>query len=143
MPRETLAPSEVATSYRLRWQIELLFKELRSHYRLGELPSSRRVIVEALICTALLTLIVSRVLLAALLADLPRGRRIPTLRWAALFEAVAPEILRQLMRRLGQRSRLDSLWSVLLHEAVDPNLGRMPHSQLPSCAGKSRDFGQL
>ncbi|MCZ7600578.1 MAG: IS4 family transposase [Gammaproteobacteria bacterium] len=131
VPRETLTPADVATTYRLRWQIELLFKELRSHYRLGELPSSRRVIVEGLIYTAILTLIVSRVLLAALRAELPPGRWIPHLRWAALFEAVAPEILRQLMKHLGLRPREDSLWSLLLHEAADPNLGRMPHSQLP------------
>ena len=137
VPCETLTPSEVALTYRLRWQVELLFKELKSHYRLGELPSSRKEIVEGLIYTAILTLIASRVLLAALRAALPRDRWIPELRWAALFTAFAPEILRQLMIHLGQHPRDKGLWQLLLYEGTDPNTGRVPHSQLAFQAGKT------
>ena len=133
---DLLTPSDLALTYRLRWQVELLFKELKSHYRLGELPSSRKEIVEGLIYTAVLTLIVSRVLLAALRAALPRNRWIPELRWAALFTACAPEILRQLMSQLGHRPRDKSIWQLLLYEATDPNLGRVPHSQLAFQVGR-------
>ena len=55
----------VAATYARRWAIELIFKELKNQYWLHHTPSSRKHIVEALILTAVLTLIVSRRLLAA------------------------------------------------------------------------------
>jgi IS4 transposase len=47
-------------TYAQRWQIESLFKELKSHYRLDQLPSSNRHVVRALIWAAVLSLVVSR-----------------------------------------------------------------------------------
>ena len=42
----------VAQTYAARWQIELIFKELKSHYRLDELPTSKAHIVETLLLGA-------------------------------------------------------------------------------------------
>lgn len=128
---EQMSATDVAQTYRFRWQIELLLKELRTHYRLGELPSSRKAVVEALIYAALLTLIVSHALLDALRRALPRGRWVPPLRWAAIFAALAPDLLRVLMHTLRLRASPRALWEVLLSEAIDPNLGRPPHAHLP------------
>ena len=43
----------VAQTYAARWQIELIFKELKSHYRLEELPTRKAHIVETLLLGAL------------------------------------------------------------------------------------------
>ena len=63
VPPDRLDPEDIARIYAARWEVELLFKELKSHYRLDELPSGKRYVVEALVYTAFLTLIVSRAML--------------------------------------------------------------------------------
>ena len=55
--------SDIAQLYRARWEVELLFKELKSTYNLDQIPTSNPVAVEALILVALISLVVSRVLL--------------------------------------------------------------------------------
>jgi len=103
IPVDRLDGHEVAATYRLRWQIELLFKEMKSHYRLDQLPSRKRHVVEALLYAAILTLIASHALLDALRRRLGAGRSIPPLRWAAVFDAVAPgKHTMKLLSRLGQ-----------------------------------------
>ena len=46
----------IAQTYAARWQIELIFKELKSHYRLEELPTRKAHIVETLLLGAVITL---------------------------------------------------------------------------------------
>lgn len=55
--------SNIAQLFRTRWKVELLFKELKSTYNLDQIPTSNPVVVEALILVALISLVVSRVLL--------------------------------------------------------------------------------
>ena len=38
---EQLALHEAFILYRVRWQIELLFRELKTHYRIEDMPSSK------------------------------------------------------------------------------------------------------
>jgi len=112
--------------YAARWQIELLFKELKSHYRLGDLPSRKKHVVEALIFAALLTSLVSRALLNAVRAKLRKlADRLPEHRWATLFASVAQDILLLVLKPASQTLRLRSaIVELLLHEAVDPNASR-------------------
>ena len=51
---------EVTMLYRVRWQVELLFKELKSHNNLKKFNTKKRPIVEGLIWASLLTLIIKR-----------------------------------------------------------------------------------
>ena len=51
---------DIAKLYGARWDIELLFKELKSKYALDVLETKNVQVIEALIWTAMLTLIVSR-----------------------------------------------------------------------------------
>ena len=53
----------MAALYRLRWEVKLLFRELKSSYGLEKFQTSDPAIVELLVVAALLTLVVSRVLL--------------------------------------------------------------------------------
>jgi IS4 transposase len=126
IPSERLAAEEVARVYAGRWQIELLFKEMKSHYRLEDLPSRKPHIVEALLYATLVTLVVSRRLLRAVRQAL-RGRQrvVPEGRWAAIFAAVSNALLDLVLApaRLARESA-KCIEAMLLHEAVDPNLSR-------------------
>lgn len=113
IPVDRLDARDVAETYRLRWQVELLFKELKTHHRLDQLPSARRDVVEALVYASILSLAASRALLDALRQRLPDGRCIPPLRWAAVFEVIAPALLTAVLARCGHRQ-----------QAIDPNLDR-------------------
>ena len=104
-----------------------MFKELKSHYRLDELPTRKGPVVEALLLASIITLLVSRRLLDAVRHRLRRLKhRIPEGRWASLFSAAASSILDLLLlpRRIakGLAKRLEPM---LLHEAVDPNASRL------------------
>jgi len=126
VPPEKLAAEDIGATYSLRWQIELLFKELKSSYRIEDMPSSKRVVVEVLLYAALLTLVVSRRLLALVRRRLQTmADRTPEQRWAAVFVSVAHELLAVATHPLAAvRVLLQHLERVLLHEAVDPNAAR-------------------
>lgn len=126
IPPEKLAAEDIRATYALRWQIELLFRELKSQYRLEQLPSGRRAVVEALLHAAILTLIVSRRLLALLRERLGvLGERVPTQRWAALLQAVSQDLLLILLAPTKETELLLARVSeTLLHEAIDPNRRR-------------------
>lgn len=49
LPRKTFTPEHIITAYRLRWQIELLFKEYKSHANLQAFTTEKASIVEGLI----------------------------------------------------------------------------------------------
>jgi IS4 transposase len=123
IPAEDLEPSDIARAYALRWQIELLFRELKTHYRLAQAPSKNPHIVEALIKASLLCLAASRALLRRAeraLAEVD-DRPLPHQRWAALFARCAHDILQcVVLERACLRIERD-LRRLLLHEAPDPN----------------------
>jgi putative transposase len=126
IPPDRVTAEQVALVYTSRWQIELLFKEMKSCYRLEDLPSRKPHIVEALLYATLTTLVVSRRLLQAVREALGKRQRIiPEGRWAAIFTTVSATILdlvlapAYLARLTAQRTE-----SMLLHEAIDPNLSR-------------------
>lgn len=123
-----LAAEEIAYTYRARWVVELMFKELKQHYRIDQLPSRRRVVVEALVHAALLTIIVSRAL-----RDHVRSRlcacahdRVPADRWASLFSTLSQAIL-SIVVRPPRYTKLDRrhLDQVIAREARDPNRSRL------------------
>lgn len=58
--KNVLNAKDIAKLYGARWDIELLFKELKSKYVLDVLETKNVQVIEALLWTAMLTLIVSR-----------------------------------------------------------------------------------
>jgi len=130
---EHLAPEEIAATYSGRWAIELIFKELKSTYRIHDLPSSKKHVVEALILTAVLTLIVSRRLLEAVghRVTTAMAHRLRPLRWAKVFSVHSRSLLALLLdpRSCSQRGRARWL-DLLKHQAIDPNVDRCDLRQL-------------
>ena len=123
---DSLDAHAVAQTYAARWQIELIFKELKSHYRLDELPTRKAHIVETLLLGAVITLLVSRRLLQAVRERLRRTPyKMPEQRWGAIFAAAAPAILDVvLLPPRVSKVIARRLESMLLHEAPDPNRSR-------------------
>ena len=60
LPRADFSADEVTMLYRVRWQVELLFKELKSHNNLQKFNTQKQPIVEGLIWASILTLILKR-----------------------------------------------------------------------------------
>lgn len=126
LPADRLLAEDVGIVYSLRWQIELLFKELKTYFRLEDMPSSKAVIVEALLYAALLTLVASRRVLDVVRKHLrDTADRVPAMRWAAIFISVAHELLLVVTRRtVSSRRALRDVARLMFYEALDPNRKR-------------------
>ena len=54
LPREEFYPEDISTLYRCRWEVELLFRELKTQYELDEFTTSKSDVIEILLYSALL-----------------------------------------------------------------------------------------
>jgi IS4 transposase len=126
VPVSVLTARDVARTYAARWEIELLFKQLKSHFRLDQFPTRKAEIVEALIHAAILTMVVSRTFMLQLQRRLRAvAERITPTRWAVVFATLAQHLLSQILSgRKGRQRRLKELSNVMLAEMIDPNLAR-------------------
>jgi putative transposase len=101
LPRSEFLPCDLATIYRCRWEVELLFRELKTRYELDEFDTTKKHIVEILVYAALLTLIASRTLLDLVTEYAEDDAVFPPERWAATFRSHAQLILQELSQHLG------------------------------------------
>lgn len=122
VPSALLSAEDVGKLYALRWQVELLFKLLKSHARLHHLPSSKWHIAETLIWATIIQVLAAHLVRAVLLELAPPGRMIPPLRFQEVFATKARDILRTLTEQ--RRDRPIDLDSYLLRHAIDPNVIR-------------------
>jgi hypothetical protein len=123
-----LSANEIAQVYAVRWIIELLFRQLKSQFRVQDLPLPQ-----------------SRDRRGAGVRSVDRarrqsrtdgdhqgaageaGERVAKERWSKLFSEAARDLLRCFARRASvlTRALLADVAHVLLHEAVDPSAGRL------------------
>jgi IS4 transposase len=115
LSQEEFDPDDIATIYRCRWEVELLFRELKTQYRLDEFDTTKEHVVEILLYAALLSLVVSRDLLDLVTEHAADDLVFPPERWAATFRSLAQLILRQLGEYLGYSP--PSLLELLIREA--------------------------
>jgi len=101
LSREEFLPEDLATIYRCRWEVELLFRELKTQYRLDEFDTTKKHVVEILLYAALLSLVVSRELLSLVIEHADDELVFPPERWAATFRSHAQLILYRLSDYLG------------------------------------------
>jgi IS4 transposase len=128
VPRADLHPRHIAAVYAARWEVELLFRELKLYYRMEQFPTRSRPVTECLIYAALLTLLLGRRLRQWLATARPAlAARFTFDRWAVVLSAFARDVLDILLGPPQLRILLARrLKRVLLHEATDPNLWRLP-----------------
>lgn len=126
VPPEMLSVQEVADAYRLRWQIELLFKEMRSIGGLDAWPNRKEATILASIYATLLGMAVNRRLLAVLRGKLETDptladRTIGSMRWTNVFAVHAQQILSLILGTVKQgRQQVVSFIDMLLRETIDP-----------------------
>ena len=96
LSREWLFPADIATIYRCRWEVGLLFRELKTLYDLDEFNTSNAAVVQILLYAAVLTLLVSRELLGLVIEHAGDDAVFPPERWASTFRSHAQQILKRL-----------------------------------------------
>ena len=132
LQREDYRAPDIAQLYRARWEVELLFKELKSRFGLDEINTTDTYIIEALIIMAAISLMMSRVIVdelreleaqqretnAAADAD-SSASRLPRRRCSLAVERHAHLIQLYLMLELGYE--LPDLDELLLWASQNPN----------------------
>jgi putative transposase len=125
IPTDRLDAEDIAVLYSARWEIELIFKELKSRYGIDILPFLNPQIVEALLWVGILTLIVSRrVYLLVFSANLENAPRYTHLRWATIFAEKSHRLLDAVLDYSGIDANLMELFEVYQSQALDPNVNR-------------------
>jgi putative transposase len=126
LPPDLLEPEEVARLYGARWEVEILFKELKSKYALDVVPTSNPQVIEAFIWIAILTLLISRRLYTIIRRLNPGAKlvRFTQLRWSNIFSENASQLLTAVLQYQGLDTSLITSFNVGLSEALDPHVNR-------------------
>jgi len=120
--RSTLSARQVAEVYRLRWQVELMFKEWKSHANLHEFDSAKPALVEGLIWASLCAAALKRSL-----AHAAQRSGSPAPMSTQVTAMCGPHILPDLLRcALRQFRRLDSIIEKILRYLWDNALRAHP-----------------
>ena len=122
---EHLTAEDVALLYKARWSVELVFKELKSLYKLDVISSGAPAVVESLVLVAMLTLVVSHRLLNHMRLLAPeKSARFTPLRWAESFYAIAPVMMGRVLKAAGIDEDPLMLIIYFMSESIDPNVNR-------------------
>jgi len=123
---ELLEAEEVARLYGARWEVEILFKELKSKYALDVVPTANQQVIEAFIWIAILTLLISRRIYTIIRRLNPDAKmvRFTTLRWSTIFSEKSGYQLMAILRFLGIEHTFDTSLKVYSSEALDPHVNR-------------------
>jgi putative transposase len=125
--KDVLNAKDIAKLYGARWDIELLFKELKSKYALDVLETKNVQAIEALIWTAILTLIVSRRiynLVRNSSSNPEKMVRYTQLRWSTIFAENASVLLTVILQDCGIERTFETVMSVYDSQALDPHVNR-------------------
>ena len=140
LDRMEFSAHEVGKLYRLRWQIELLFKECKSHANLHRFDTEQSAIAEGLIWASMLVVVLKRAITHA--AQLATGVELSTQRAASCAKHVLDDILRCLLRNVPELAGAVDRACVFLgenarraHPARDRRRGRLSSGLVPLVTG--------
>jgi len=124
--KDDLSPEDVAKLYGARWDIELIFKELKSRYDLDVVNTKNPQIVEAYIWIAILTLFISRRIYNIVRKHNPKEKmvRYTQLRWSTIFTENAGDQLTLILRYYGVERTFETVMNVYQSQALDPHVNR-------------------
>ncbi|NYT01579.1 MAG: IS4 family transposase [Methanosarcinales archaeon] len=128
---EVLEPEEVARLYGARWEVEILFKELKSKYALDVVPTSNPQVIEAYIWISILSLLISRRVYKIVRRRNPAINvvRFTQLRWSNSFCEKASCLLNDVLRYLGLDTSILTSFNISLSEALDPHVNRRRYTE--------------
>ena len=122
LPPELFSPEQLATIYRLRWEVEQLFRTLKMVGRLDHLQSANPEVIHTFIYATLLGMVLSHDL-CALMRRCDPGVEPSPFRVTAILLMYLPSIIAAIAtRRLS--SVLRRFEAALWREGVNPNPGR-------------------
>lgn len=125
LPASIMKAEHFSAVYAARWEVELLFRELKGSYRIENMPSANKHVTETLIYAALLTLAVSRKLHRTVTHRFALDpTRLPFDRWAVLVATLSHDLLDLALARRDRPYRERRIERVLRAEATDPNRAR-------------------
>ncbi len=126
LSQDLLEPQEVARLYGARWEIEILFKELKSKYALDVVSTTNPQVIEAFIWIAILTLLISRRIYTMIRRLNPKASmvRFTQLRWSNIYSESASRILNAVLQFLGLDTSLITSFKISMSEALDPHVNR-------------------
>jgi IS4 transposase len=125
IPTEVLSAEDIAALYSARWNVELIFKELKSRYAMDVVNTKNPQIVEAYIWTAMLTLIVSRRIYKIVRETSTKDIiRYTQLRWSKIFAENADVQLTLILAYYGIKRTFNTVLDVYQSQALDPHVNR-------------------
>ncbi len=120
-----LSAEDIAALYSARWDVELIFKELKSRYAMDIVDTKNPQIVEAYIWTAILTLIVSRQIYKIVRETSTKDIiRYTQLRWSKIFAENADTQLTLILKYYGIERTIQTVMDVYHSQALDPHTNR-------------------
>ncbi|MGQ0537129.1 MAG: IS4 family transposase [Methanobacteriota archaeon] len=123
---DVLSAEDVAALYGARWEIELVFKELKSKYAFDVINTKNPAIVEALVWVGILTLLASRCLYRVVLEhhDPAKGAlvRFTKLRWANTFAENADALMGWVLDYAGVAHGFEERLAIYDIQGLDPNV---------------------
>ncbi len=123
---DVLKAEEIAKLYGARWDIELVFKELKSRYAMDVVNTTNPNIVEAYIWIAILTLLVSRRIYSIVRNENKKKMRLryTQLRWSTIFSENANDQLKLVLKYCDLDLTLETIMDVYSSQALDPHVNR-------------------
>ena len=121
-----LNASEITAVYAARWEVELIFKELKSRYELDQITTKSPYAIEALIWISILTLLISRKVYSVVRKLNPDAKmvRFTQLRWSSIFVQNSSRLLSAILDHLGIEQDFSTVLNVYSSEALDPHVNR-------------------
>ncbi len=125
IPIDVLIGEDIADLYSARWEVELLFKELKDVYHIDNIKSANPNVVKCLIWVAILTLMSSRRILRLIRNVNPdNAYRYTHLRWAKVFTENADRLLREVLESMNLKLDMMTLYDIWIGQGCDPNINR-------------------
>jgi len=124
--KDVLKAEDVAKLYGARWDIELIFKELKSRYALDVMNTKNTQIMEAYIWISILTLFVSRRIYSLVRKYSPKEMvaRYTQLRWSTIFAENADKQLTLILHYCGIERTIETVMNVYSSQALDSHVNR-------------------
>jgi putative transposase len=123
---ELLTAKDITDLYRGRWEIELVFKELKSKYQLDVVETTNEQVIKAFIWISILTMILSKEIYNIVRTLNPDKQiaRFTQMRWSNIFVESSHEILHEVLCHLGVKDIITTKYEIYGSQALDPHVNR-------------------